>query len=75
MVFKICEGISCSSFSFKELGVIVHKDYFLIRWIYNVEYLSKYKMQAIQALPVKRERGHVTSEILSFGGGGFQGPP
>ena len=47
----------------------------LIRWIYNVEYLSKYKMQTIQALPVKRERGHVTSEILSFGGGGFKGPP
>ena len=39
-----------------------------------------------QALPVKprppsgpdvlkRERGHVTSEIWSFGGGGLQGPP
>ena len=24
----ICEGISCSSFSVKELDVIVHKDYF-----------------------------------------------
>ena len=28
MVFKICEGISCSSFSVKELDVIVHKKYF-----------------------------------------------
>ena len=25
MVFKICEGISCSSFSVKEFDVIVHK--------------------------------------------------
>ena len=25
MVFKICEGIPCSSFSVKELDVIVHK--------------------------------------------------
>ena len=25
MDFKICEGISCSSFSVKELDVIVHK--------------------------------------------------
>ena len=28
MVFKICEGIPCSSFSVKELDVIVHKIYF-----------------------------------------------
>ena len=28
MVFKICEGIPCSSFSVKELDVIVHKRYF-----------------------------------------------
>ena len=28
MVFKICEGISCSSFSVQELDVIVHKKYF-----------------------------------------------
>ena len=28
MVFKISEGISCSSFSVKELDVIVHKKYF-----------------------------------------------
>ena len=31
MVFKICEGISCFSFSVKELDVIVHKNYFLIK--------------------------------------------
>ena len=29
MVFKICEGISCSPFSVKELDVIVHENYFL----------------------------------------------
>ena len=29
MVYKICEGILCSSFSVKELSVIVHKNYFL----------------------------------------------
>ena len=28
MVCKICEGISCSSFSVKELDVIVHEKYF-----------------------------------------------
>ena len=28
MVFKICEGILCSSFSVEELDVIVHKNYF-----------------------------------------------
>ena len=28
MVFKICEGISCSLFSLKELDVIVHEKYF-----------------------------------------------
>ena len=28
MVFKVCEGISCSSFCVKELDVIVHKKYF-----------------------------------------------
>ena len=27
-VFKICEGIPCSSFSVKELDIIVHKRYF-----------------------------------------------
>ena len=27
---KICEGISCSSYSVKELDVIVHKNHFLI---------------------------------------------
>ena len=31
MLSKICEGISCSSFSVKELDVIVHKKYFLIK--------------------------------------------
>ena len=31
MVFKICEGIPCSSFSVKELDVIVHKKYFLVQ--------------------------------------------
>ena len=30
LIFKICEGISCSSFSVKELDVIVHNDFFLI---------------------------------------------
>ena len=30
MVFKICEG-SCSSFSVKELDVIVHENYFPIQ--------------------------------------------
>ena len=30
LVFKICEGISCSSFSVKELDVIVHKNIFPI---------------------------------------------
>ena len=34
MVFRICEGISCFSFSVKELDVIVHKNYFLI-WSYS----------------------------------------
>ena len=29
MVFKICEGMLCSSFSIKELDVIVHKNIFL----------------------------------------------
>ena len=28
MVFKMCEGLSCSSFSVKELDAIVHKMYF-----------------------------------------------
>ena len=28
MVFKMCEGVLCSSFSVKELDVIVHKKYF-----------------------------------------------
>ena len=28
MVFKMCEGISCSSFSVKELDVIVHNKIF-----------------------------------------------
>ena len=28
MVFKICEGISCSSFYVKEFDAIVHKKYF-----------------------------------------------
>ena len=28
MVYKMCEGISCSPFSVKELDVIVHKKYF-----------------------------------------------
>ena len=28
MVFKMCEGISCFSFSVKELDVIVHKKCF-----------------------------------------------
>ena len=28
MVFKIYKGMSCSSFSVKELNVIVHKKYF-----------------------------------------------
>ena len=32
--FKICEGISCSSFSVKELDVIVHKNYFLYNHIH-----------------------------------------
>ena len=27
---KICEGISCSSYSVKELDVIIHKNHFLI---------------------------------------------
>ena len=31
MVFKICEGIPCSSFSVKELDVIVHKNIFLVQ--------------------------------------------
>ena len=31
MVFKICEGIPCSSFSVKELDVIVHKKNFLVQ--------------------------------------------
>ena len=26
MIFKICEGAACSSFSVKELDVIVHKN-------------------------------------------------
>ena len=30
MVFKICEGMICSSFSVKEFDFIVHKNYFLI---------------------------------------------
>ena len=30
MVFKMCEGISYSSFSIKELDVIVHKNIFLV---------------------------------------------
>ena len=30
MVFKICEGILCSSLSVTELDGIVHKNYFLI---------------------------------------------
>ena len=30
-VFKICEGIWCSSFYVKEFGVIVHKNYFLVK--------------------------------------------
>ena len=31
MIFKMCEGISCSSFSVKELDVIVHrKNIFLV---------------------------------------------
>ena len=28
MVYKMCEGISCSSFSVKELDVIIYKKYF-----------------------------------------------
>ena len=28
IVFKICEGILCSSFYVKEFDVIVHKNYF-----------------------------------------------
>ena len=28
MVFKNCDGLSCSSFSVKELDVIVHEKYF-----------------------------------------------
>ena len=32
---KICEGISCSSFSYKELDVIVHKNYFLCVTLLN----------------------------------------
>ena len=28
MVFKICDGISCSSFYVKEFDTIVHKKYF-----------------------------------------------
>ena len=31
MDFKICEGISCSPFSVKDLDVIVHKNYFFIK--------------------------------------------
>ena len=31
MVFKICEGIPCSSFYVKELDVIVHKNIFLVQ--------------------------------------------
>ena len=36
MVFKMCEGISCSSFSVKELDVIVHKRYFHCMTLSNV---------------------------------------
>ena len=35
MVFKICEGIPCSSFSVKELDVIVHKKYFPSTTMFN----------------------------------------
>ena len=38
MVFKICEGISCSLFSVKQLDVIVHQQYFPCITILNFGY-------------------------------------
>ena len=44
MVFKMCEGISCFSFSVKELDIIVHKKYFpyitLLSFGYSVPHLT-----------------------------------
>ena len=40
MVFKICEGISCSSFFVKELDVIVQKHYFLIHMYHHINFLA-----------------------------------
>ena len=39
MVFKICEQIPCSSFSVKELDVIVHEKYFPCITILNLAIL------------------------------------
>ena len=52
MVFKMCEGISCSSFSVKELDVIVCKKYFLCITLLNFG----------QSVP------HLTSEPGGWGG-------
>ena len=44
MVFNMYEGISCSSFSVKELDVIVHKKYFpcttMLNFGYSVPHLT-----------------------------------
>ena len=52
MVFKICEGIPCSSFSVKELDVIVHKKYFPCTTMFNFGH----------SVP------HITSEPGGWGG-------
>ena len=52
MAFKICEGISCSSFSVKELDVVVHKTYF----------------PCITVLNFGHSVPHITSEPGGWGG-------
>ena len=41
MVIKICEGISCSSFSVEELDVIVHKnDFPCLDFVHSVPHIT-----------------------------------
>ena len=62
MVFKICEGISCSSFYVKEFDVIDHKTYF---FLYNhIEVLAILYLKSLANLVV--EVGTMHSQQILF---------
>ena len=55
MVFKICEGISCSSFYVKEFDVIVHKKYFPCITLSNFEVGTRHSHQTLLSIEITKK--------------------